>query len=102
MRSLVPDLHVVLAQPDLLVGGGHLPRLRHLWQGGHHGQGLRGDHVDLDYSLVKVQGLEVLLRLGWGDGAAELLQNVGVHKDGPRFEVGELLPMKADLRLNNA
>jgi hypothetical protein len=102
VRSLVPDLHVVLAQPDLLVGGSHLPRLRHLWQGGHHWEGLRGDHIDLDYGLVKVQGLEVLLRLGWGNGAAELLQNVGVHKDGPRFEVGELLPMKADLRLNNA
>jgi hypothetical protein len=62
---------------------------------------MRGDHVDLDYSLVKVQGLEVLLRLWWGEVAAELLQNIGVHKDGAQFEFGELLPMKADLRLNN-
>lgn len=101
MRSLVPQLHVILAHPDVLVGG-NLPSLRHLWQGNWDGQGLRRDYVDLYYGFFKVKGLEVLLCFGWRDGSAELLQNVGVHNDGPQFEVRELLPEMVDLRLNNA
>jgi len=92
---------VVLAHPNMLIGG-HLPGLRHLWQGYWDGQGLRRDYVDLNYGFFKVQGLEVLLCLGRRDGSAELLQNVWVHNDGPRFEVRELLPVMADLRLYNA
>ena len=72
---------MVLAQPDVLIGG-RLPGLRHLRQG------LWRDHVNLDYGSLKVQRLEVLLHLGWRDGSAELLQNVWVHNDGPLFEVG--------------
>lgn len=92
---------MILAHPDVLVGG-HLPGLRHLWQGHWDGQGLRRDYIDLYYGFFKVQGLEVLLCLGWRDGSAELLQNVGVHNDGPLLEVRELLPVMVDLRLNNA
>jgi hypothetical protein len=101
VRSLVLDLHVVLAHPDVLVSG-YLPGVRDLWQGHWDWQGLQWDHVDLNYGFVEIQGLEVFLGLGWRDGAAELLQNARVHNDRPRLEVWELLPVITDLGLNNA